>query len=157
MSKPTLGKKAPDFELPATRDQRVKLSKLKGKNVVLYFYPKDNTSGCTLEGQDFRDNYSKFKRRDTLVFGISRDSLKSHENFCAKQKFTFDLCSDADEIVCRLYDVIKEKNMYGRKVLGIERSTFLIDTKGVLVREWRKVSVKGHVAEVLDAVKMLEK
>lgn len=157
MSKLTVGKKAPDFELPATREQGVKLSKLKGSNVVLYFYPKDNTSGCTLEGQDFRDNHAKFKRRDTLVFGISRDSLKSHENFRNKQKFPFDLLSDTDETVCKLYDVIKEKNMYGRKVLGIERSTFLIDARGVLAREWRKVSVKGHVAEVLDAVKTLEK
>jgi thioredoxin-dependent peroxiredoxin len=155
MSKPMLGKKAPDFELSATRDQRVKLSKLKGKNVVLYFYPKDNTSGCTLEGQDFRDNYAKFKRRDTLVFGISRDSLKSHDNFRNKQGFPFDLLADSDEVVCKLYDVIKEKNMYGRKVLGIERSTFLIDAKGVLVREWRKVSVKGHVAEVLEVVKTI--
>lgn len=157
MSKPAIGKKAPDFELPATRDQHLKLSKLKGSNVVLYFYPKDSTPGCTLEGQDFRDNYAKFKRRDTVILGISRDSLKSHENFCAKQKFPFDLLSDADEKVCKLYDVIKEKNMYGRKVLGIERSTFLIDAKGVLFREWRKVSVKGHVAEVLDAVKALAK
>lgn len=157
MSKPVIGKKAPDFELPATRDQHLKLSKLKGNNVVLYFYPKDSTPGCTLEGQDFRDNYAKFKRLDTLIFGISRDSLKSHENFCAKQKFPFDLLSDADEKVCKLYDVIKEKNMYGRKVLGIERSTFLIDAKGTLVREWRKVSVKGHVTEVLDAVKALAK
>ncbi|HEX6550759.1 MAG TPA: peroxiredoxin [Gammaproteobacteria bacterium] len=157
MSKPVVGKKAPDFELPATRDQHLKLSKLKGSNVVLYFYPKDSTPGCTLEGQDFRDNYAKFKRRDTVILGISRDSLKSHENFCSKQKFPFDLLSDADEKVCKLYDVIKEKNMYGRKVLGIERSTFLIDAKGVLVREWRKVSVKGHAAEVLDAVKALAK
>jgi peroxiredoxin Q/BCP len=157
MSKPVVGKKAPDFELPATRDQHVKLSKLKGKNVVLYFYPKDNTSGCTLEGQGFRDDHLKFKRRNTLVLGISRDSLKSHDNFRTKQEFPFELLSDTDETVCRLYDVIKEKNMYGRKVLGIERSTFLIDAKGVLVKEWRKVSVKGHVAEVLDAVKTLEK
>ena len=157
MSKPVIGKKAPDFELPATRDQHLKLSKLKGNNVVLYFYPKDSTPGCTLEGQDFRDNYAKFKRRDTVILGISRDSVRSHENFCAKQKFPFDLLSDADEKVCKLYDVIKEKNMYGRKVLGIERSTFLIDAKGTLVREWRKVSVKGHVAEVLDAVKALAK
>lgn len=157
MSKPIVGKKAPDFELPATREQRVKLSKLKGKNVVLYFYPKDNTSGCTLEGQAFSADYPKFKRRDTLVFGISRDSIRSHENFRTKQNFPFDLLSDADETACKLYDVIKVKNMYGRKVLGIERSTFLIDAKGVLVREWRKVSVKGHVAEVLDAVKALVK
>jgi peroxiredoxin Q/BCP len=157
MTKPAVGKKAPDFELPATRDQRVRLSQLKGSNVVLYFYPKDSTPGCTLEGQDFRDNYAKFKRRNTLVFGISRDSLRSHENFRTKQKFPFDLLSDADEKVCRLFDVIREKNMYGRKVLGIERSTFLIDSKGNLAREWRKVSVKGHVDEVLDAVKTLEK
>lgn len=157
MTKPTVGKKAPDFELPSTRDQHVRLSRLKGSNVVLYFYPKDSTPGCTLEGQDFRDSYAKFKRRNTLVFGISRDTLKSHENFRSKQQFPFDLLSDADEKVCRLYDVIREKNMYGRKVLGIERSTFLIDSKGNLAREWRKVSVKGHVDEVLDAVKTLEK
>ncbi|HET7649815.1 MAG TPA: peroxiredoxin [Gammaproteobacteria bacterium] len=157
MTKPTVGKKAPDFELPSTRDQHVRLSRLKGSNVVLYFYPKDSTPGCTLEGQDFRDSYAKFRRRNTLVFGISRDTLKSHENFRSKQQFPFDLLSDADEKVCRLYDVIREKNMYGRKVLGIERSTFLIDSKGNLAREWRKVSVKGHVDEVLDAVKTLEK
>ena len=157
MSKPVVGKKAPDFELPATRDQHVKLSKLKGKNVVLYFYPKGNTWGCTLEGQGFRDDHLKFKRRNTLELGISRDSLKSHDNFRTKQEFPFDLLSDTDETVCSLYDVIKEKNMYGRKVLGIERSAFLIDAKGVLLKEWRKVSVKGHVAEVLDAVKTLEK
>lgn len=157
MTKPTVGKKAPDFELPSTRDQHVRLSRLKGSNVVLYFYPKDSTPGCTLEGQDFRDSYAKFKRRNTLVFGISRDTLKSHENFRSKQQFPFDLLSDADEKVCRLYDVIREKNMYGRKVLGIERSTFLIDSNGNLAREWRKVSVKGHVDEVLDAVKTLEK
>lgn len=157
MSKPVVGKKAPDFELPATRDQHLKLSKLKGSNVVLYFYPKDSTPGCTLEGQDFRDSHAKFKRRDTVILGISRDSLKSHENFRSKQQFPFDLLSDADEKVCKLYDVIKEKNMYGRKVLGIERSTFLIDARGILVREWRKVSVKEHVVEVLDAVKALAK
>lgn len=157
MAKPVIGKKTPDFELPATREQQVKLSSLKGKHVVLYFYPKDSTPGCTLEGQDFRDNYQKFSRRNTLIFGVSRDSLKSHENFRAKQKFPFDLLSDADEKACKLYDVIKEKNMYGRKVLGIERSTFLIDAKGILVHEWRKVSVKGHVDEVLDAVKELGK
>jgi len=157
MSNPALGKKAPDFELPATGEQQVKLSKLKGKNVVLYFYPKDSTPGCTLEGQDFRDNHLKFSRRNTLVFGISRDSLKSHENFRSKQKFPFHLLSDSDEKVCKLYNVIKEKNMYGRKVLGIERSTFLIDSSGKLVREWRKLSVKGHVDEVLEAIKALSK
>jgi len=157
MSNPPLGKKAPDFELPATGDQQIKLSKLKGKNVVLYFYPRDSTPGCTLEGQDFRDNHLKFARRNTLVFGISRDSIKSHENFRSKQKFPFHLLSDSDEKACKLYNVIKEKNMYGRKVLGIERSTFLIDSAGKLAKEWRKVSVKGHVAEVLEAVKALGK
>lgn len=157
MSNPPLGQKAPDFELPATGDQQIKLSRLKGKNVVLYFYPKDSTPGCTLEGQDFRDNHLKFNRRNTLVFGISRDSLKSHENFRSKQKFPFHLLSDGDEKVCKLYNVIREKNMYGRKVLGIERSTFLIDSNGKLVKEWRKVSVKGHVEEVLEAVKALDK
>lgn len=157
MSKPVVGKKAPDFELPATGNQRVKLSKLKGTNVVLYFYPKDNTPGCTLEGQFFRDKHLNFKRRNTLVFGISRDSLKSHENFCTKQAFPFPLLSDQEGTVCKLYDVIREKNMYGRKVIGIERSTFLIDAVGKLAREWRKVSVKGHVEEVLDAVKALQK
>lgn len=157
MSKPVVGKKAPDFELAATGDQHIRLSRLKGSNLVLYFYPKDSTPGCTLEGQDFRDRHLKFKRRNTLIFGISRDSLKSHENFRTKQKFPFALLSDSDETACKLYDVIREKNLYGRKVLGIERSTFLIDASGKLVREWRKVSVKGHADEVLEAIKELEK
>jgi peroxiredoxin Q/BCP len=147
-----LNKAVPDFELPATGDKQIRLSDLKGKTVVVYFYPKDNTPGCTTESQDFRDNHAKFKRRKTMVLGVSRDSLKSHENFKAKYDFPFDLISDSDEKLCTLFDVIKEKNMYGRKVLGIERSTFLIDEKGVLRREWRKVKVKGHVDEVLEAV-----
>lgn len=155
MSKVTLDKKVPDFELPATGDKAVKLSEFKGKNVVLYFYPKDSTPGCTREGQDFRDNYGKFKRRNTVVLGVSRDSLKSHENFKTKQEFPFDLLSDKEETLCGLFDVIKEKNMYGKKVMGIERSTFLIDAEGVLRREWRKVKVDGHVEEVLEAVKDL--
>jgi len=153
--KATLGKKVPAFALPATGDKSVKLSELKGKNVVLYFYPKDSTPGCTREGQDFRDNHAKFKRRNTVILGVSRDSLKSHENFKAKQAFPFDLLSDPDEQLCAMFDVIKEKNMYGKKVLGIERSTFLIDAGGVLRREWRKVKVDGHVDEVLEAVKEL--
>ena len=155
MTKVAVGKKVPDFELPATGDETFRLSDYKGENVVLYFYPKDSTPGCTTEGQDFRDNHRKFRARKTRVFGISRDSLKSHENFKAKQEFPFQLLSDADEKACQLFDVIKEKNMYGRKVLGIERSTFLIDADGKLVREWRKVKVPGHVDEVLEAVKEL--
>ncbi len=155
MSKVEVGKKVPDFKLPATGEQTITLSDLRDKNVVVYFYPRDNTPGCTLEGQDFRDQINKFRRRKTVVLGISRDSIKSHDNFKAKQKLPFDLLSDADEKVCRLFDVIREKNLYGRKVLGIERSTFLIDGKGVLRREWRKVKVKGHVDEVLEAIKQI--
>jgi len=155
MSKVTVGKPVPDFTLPATGGKDISLSDFRGKNVVIYFYPKDSTPGCTTEGQDFRDSIKTFQRRKTVVLGVSRDSIKSHENFKAKQDFPFDLLSDADEQACRLFDVIKEKNMYGRKVMGIERSTFLIDAEGILRREWRKVSVKGHVEEVLEAVKAL--
>ncbi|MGB5339909.1 MAG: peroxiredoxin [Gammaproteobacteria bacterium] len=155
MSKVTVGKKVPDFTLPATGDREIALSGLRGKHVVVYFYPKDNTSGCTLEGEDFRDRINTFKRRNTVILGISRDSIKSHENFKAKYEFPFELLSDADETVCKQFDVIKEKNMYGRKVMGIERSTFLIDDKGVLRKEWRKVKVDGHADAVLDAIKEL--
>ena len=152
----TVGKRVPDFSAPATGDQTIKLSDFKGeKNVVLYFYPKDSTPGCTTEGQNFRDNYRKFSSRKTVILGVSRDSLKSHENFKAKQAFQFDLLSDPDEALCTLFDVIKMKNMYGKQVRGIERSTFLIDKNGVLRREWRKVKVAGHVEEVLDAIKEL--
>jgi len=157
MAKATLNKKVPDFNLPATGEQQVKLSDLTDKNIILYFYPKDNTSGCTREGQDFRDNMSKFKRQNAVVFGISRDSIKSHENFKAKQNFNFELISDEDEKLCDIFDVIKIKNMYGKQGRGIERSTFLIDDKGKLQQEWRKVKVDGHVDEVLDAVKALNK
>ena len=146
-----------DFTSPATGDQQIRLKDLRGQNVVLYFYPKDSTPGCTLEGQDFRDLHAKFRRQKTVVLGVSRDSLASHEKFKAKQKFPFELLSDPDEKLCKQFDVIKEKNMYGRKVLGIERSTFLIDTDGKLRREWRKVKVKNHAAEVLEAVKELGK
>ena len=155
MPKVVVGKKVPDFSLPATGDKTFKLSDYKGEKVVLYFYPKDATPGCTTEGQDFRDNHRKFRARKTRIFGISRDSLTSHERFREKQGFPFDLLSDEDEKACKLFDVIKEKNMYGKKVMGIERSTFLIDEEGVLRQEWRKVKVKGHVDEVLDAVKAL--
>jgi peroxiredoxin Q/BCP len=150
-----LNKKVPDFDLPATGDKNIKLSLLKGKKVIIYFYPKDSTSGCTTEGQNFRDNHNKFKRAGAIVLGVSRDSIKSHENFKEKQEFPFDLMSDKEETLCNLFDVIKEKNMYGKKVMGIERSTFLLDEKGVLRQEWRKVKVDGHVEEVLNATKSL--
>ena len=155
MAKVSVGKKVPDFSVAATGGQTVSLKEYRGKNVIVYFYPKDSTPGCTLEGQDFRDNHAKFKQQKAIVFGVSRDSVSSHERFREKQGFKFDLLSDPDEKLCRLFDVIREKNMYGRKVIGIERSTFLIDHVGVLRQEWRKVRVKGHVAEILDAVKAL--
>ena len=155
MSKVQIGRMAPNFKAAATGDQEIELRSLRGSKVVLYFYPKDSTPGCTTEGLDFKANHLKFKRRNTVVLGISRDSVTSHEKFKAKQNFPFDLLSDADEKVCKLFDVIKEKNMYGRKVMGIERSTFLIDDKGKLRNEWRKVKVKGHVDEVLEAVAAL--
>ncbi len=155
MSQVEINKKVPAFSAAATGDQTLSLKDYQGRKLVVYFYPKDSTPGCTTEGQDFRDNYAKFKRAKTEILGVSRDSLKSHENFKAKQEFPFELLSDPDEALCQLFDVIKEKNMYGRKVMGIERSTFLIDEKGVLRQEWRKVKVKGHVEEVLNAVKAL--
>ena len=155
MGKLAIGNKVPDFRLPATGDKTVSLADFSGQRVVLYFYPKDSTPGCTTEGQDFRDRINTFRRRNTAVLGISRDSVKSHENFRTKQQFPFDLLSDSDEKLCRLFDVIREKNMYGRKVMGIERSTFLIDENGVLRNEWRKVKVAGHVEEVLEAIKSL--
>jgi peroxiredoxin Q/BCP len=150
-----IGKKVANFSLPATGDKNVSLDDFKGSNLVIYFYPKDSTSGCTLEGQNFRDNYGEFKKAGTAVLGVSRDSLKSHENFKTRQEFTFDLLSDAEETLCRQFDVIHEKNMYGRKFMGIVRSTFLIDGDGVLQKEWRKVRVKGHVEEVLEAARSL--
>ncbi|NOY67036.1 MAG: peroxiredoxin [Gammaproteobacteria bacterium] len=157
MATASIGKKVPAFNLPATGEQNIKLASLKDKNIVIYFYPKDNTSGCTTEGQNFRDEHTKFKRQNTIILGVSRDSIKSHENFKEKQNFPFDLISDSDEILCKIFDVIKMKNMYGKKALGVERSTFLIDTSGKLQQEWRKVKVDGHVNEVLDAVKALNK
>lgn len=150
----TLGKPIPDFKLDSTGGP-ISRAALKGKKTILYFYPKDNTPGCTLEGQDFRDQLAKFKRAGAQVFGVSRDSLKSHENFKSKQAFGFELISDPDEVLCKMFDVIKMKNMYGKQVRGIERSTFLLDDKAALRQEWRKVKVAGHVEEVLAAVKAL--
>ncbi len=152
-----IGKKVKNFKLPATGDKTVSLSDFRCKNVVLYFYPKDSTPGCTTEAGDFRDAKGRFTRANAVILGVSRDSIKSHENFKAKQKLSFDLLSDADEELCQYFDVIKMKNMYGKKVRGIERSTFLIDGKGILRQEWRKVKVKGHVEEVLEAVKQLNR
>jgi len=150
-----IDKKVASFSLPATGDKTVSLQDFKGSNLVIYFYPKDSTPGCTLEGQNFRDSIDEFRKAGTEILGVSRDSLKAHENFKAKQSFPFDLLSDADEKLCRQFDVIHEKNMYGRKVMGIVRSTFLIDGEGILRGKWRKVRVKGHVDEVLEAAKSL--
>ena len=150
-----IGKKVANFSLPATDEKDVSLKDFSGSNLVIYFYPKDSTPGCTLEGQNFRDRYDDFSKSGTRILGVSRDSVKAHENFKAKQEFPFDLLSDADEKLCNQFDVIHEKNMYGRKVMGIVRSTFLIDGEGVLRREWRKVRVKGHVDEVFEAAESL--
>ena len=151
-----LNQPIPDFELPSTGGKSFKLSDYRGKTLIIYFYPKDATPGCTAQGQQFRDTYAEFRGAGAEIFGISRDSLKSHENFKAKFSLPFELLSDADEIACGLFDVIKQKNMYGKQVRGIERSTFVIDANGMLVREWRKVKVDGHVAEVLSFVQSLQ-
>lgn len=156
MASPRLNRVVAVFKAESTGGE-VRLKDLRGKHVVLYFYPKDATPGCTQEGQDFRDLHAKFKRQKTTIFGVSRDSLSSHEKFKSKQKFPFDLISDPDEALCRKFDVIREKSLYGRKFMGVERSTFLIDADGKLRREWRKVKVKGHADEVLDAARELNK
>jgi peroxiredoxin Q/BCP len=145
-----LGKKVPEFSLPATGGKPWKLSAAAGRKLVVYFYPKDNTSGCTQEGTDFRDLHAQFRKAGADVVGVSPDTLASHEKFKAKYGFPFELLADPEKQACHLFDVIKEKSMYGRKYLGVERSTFLLDEKGVLRREWRKVKVAGHAAEVLD-------
>ena len=150
-----LSKVVKDFSLPSTGGGAFRLSEHRGKKLVLYFYPKDNTPGCTLEGADFRDRYKEFRRAGAEVVGVSRDSIKSHEGFKAKMKFPFELLSDAEEELCAQFGVIKMKNMYGKKVRGIERSTFVIDGEGRLAREWRGVKVPGHVEEVLNFVKTL--
>ena len=144
-----------DFQIPATSEKTVSLSQLKGKQVVIYFYPKDSTPGCTTEGQGFRDHYAEFQAANTEVFGVSRDSLKSHENFKAKQGFPFELLSDKDEALCQLFDVIKLKKLYGKEYLGVDRSTFLIDKDGVLRHQWHGVKVPGHVEAVLEQAKAL--
>jgi len=150
-----LGKPVPDFSLPSTGNGTFRLSEHPGSKLVLYFYPKDNTPGCTTEGGDFRDRHKDFSRAGCKVFGVSRDSLASHQKFKDKMKFPFELLADEDEAVCKQFRVMKMKNMYGRKVRGIERSTFVIDGKGMLAREWRGVRVPGHVEEVLNFVKAL--
>jgi peroxiredoxin Q/BCP len=149
----SIGKRVENFTLPATGDQNLSLTDFKGTNLIIYFYPKDNTSGCTREGQDFRDLYSQFTNLGTNILGVSRDSVKAHENFKAKHEFPFQLLSDSEELLCRQFDVIREKKLYGRIYMGIERSTFLIDAEGVLIQEWRKVRVPGHAQAVLDALK----
>ena len=150
-----LGETVDEFSLPSTGGETFRLHAHRGKTVVLYFYPKDNTPGCTVEGQQFRDAYAQFRHAGCEVFGISRDSIKSHENFKTKMQFPFALLSDPEELACGLFGVIKIKNMYGRQVRGIERSTFVIDEDGKLVREWRGVKVPGHAQEVLSFVKTL--
>ena len=149
------GDTAPEFSAINQDGKMINLTDYKGKKVVLYFYPKDNTSGCTQEGIDFSENYNKFKKLNTEIFGISRDNLKSHNNFKEKYGFKFDLISDTEENICNSFSVIKEKSMYGKKYMGVERSTFIIDSHGSLIQEWRKVKVKGHVDEVLKYIKEL--
>ena len=155
MSKAATGKRIPDLELDGTGGKTFKTAEMSGKTYVVYFYPKDNTPGCTSEGQDFRDLYPEFAGAGTEIFGISRDTVASHEKFKAKYHFPFELLSDTEEKACKAFDVLHEKVMYGRKVWGIVRSTFLIDEKGILRSEWRKVRVKGHAQEVLEAVRDL--
>jgi thioredoxin-dependent peroxiredoxin len=145
----------PDFEVAASGNQRFASAAFKGHPYIVYFYPKDDTPGCTVEGSQFRDLHAEFKKLGYMVFGVSRDSVASHDKFKAKMNFPFDLLSDKDEVMCKLFDVIKEKNMYGKKVFGIERSTFIMGRNGEIVREWRGVKVDGHAAEVLAAVKSL--
>ena len=155
MSTVELNQSISDFTCATTANEAMTLASLKGKNVIIYFYPKDNTPGCTQEGQDFRDHYAEFQAANTVIFGVSRDSLRVHTNFKAKHEFPFELISDPDEALCKQFDVIKLKKLYGKEHMGIERSTFLINTDGVLIKEWRKVKVKIHIAEVLEAVKAL--
>jgi peroxiredoxin Q/BCP len=150
---PTLNRVVKDFKCAATGDQTIQLKTLRGKKVVLYFYPKDSTPGCTAEGQKFRNLHAKFKRQNMVILGTSCDSLASHEKFKAKQSFPFDLLSDPDEKLCKQFDVIREKMLYGRKYMGVERSTFLIDEEGKLKQEWQKLKVKGHADEVLQSVR----
>jgi len=148
----SVGKRVENFTLPATGDQNLSLNDFKGRSLIIYFYPKDNTSGCTREGQDFRDLYPQFIAAGADILGVSRDSIKMHENFRAKHEFPFQLLSDSDELLCKQFDVIHEKKLYGRTYMGIVRSTFLIDAEGILQQEWKKVRVPGHAQAVLDAL-----
>lgn len=153
MSQPSSPVESP--ELPATGGTELSIQSFRGQPLVVYFYPRDNTPGCTKEGQAFRDLHGEFEQLGAAIVGVSRDSLRTHENFKEKHAFPFELIADTDETLCRQFDVIKEKNMYGRKVMGVERSTFLLDADGAVVREWRKVKVPGHAEEVLEAVREL--
>ena len=155
MSGPRMNRVVGNFKAAATGDKAIELKELRGQNVVIYFYPKDSTPGCTTEGRDFSALYDKFRRQKTVILGVSRDSIASHEKFKEKQGFRFELVSDPDGKLCEKFDVIKLKKLYGREFMGIERSTFLIDADGKLRKEWRKVKVAGHADEVLDAVKAL--
>jgi len=155
MAKVEVGKPLPAFSGEATGGLKIASKDLKGQRYVLFFYPRDNTPGCTVESKDFRDLYDKFKRRKAKIIGISRDTLTSHEKFKEKFGFPFELIADPEEKICNLFGVMKDKNMYGKKVRGIERSTFIVDEKGVLRREWRKVKVDGHAQAVLDSLKEL--
>ena len=155
MAKVKVGIKVPDFKARLTIGFKFLLREHLGKNIIVYFYPKDNTPGCTMESESFKDHFQSFRSNNAEIIGVSRDSVQSHEKFIQKYAFPFDLISDEDEKVCRLFDVIKEKNMYGKKYMGIERSTFIIDVSGILVHEWRKVKVKGHVEEVLITLEQM--
>ena len=155
MTKKLEGKKCPNFKADCTSNLYLSNKDFIGKNLIIYFYPKDSTPGCTTEGQDFRDNFKVFKKLNTEILGVSRESIKSHENFKSKQSFPFELLSDPDEKVCKAFDVMKLKSMYGRQYIGIDRSTFLINIEGKIIKEWRSVKVTGHVEEVLEAVKDL--
>ncbi len=155
MSEIKVGKKAPEFTLPNESGTNISLSDFIGKKVIVYFYPKDNTSGCTLEAENFRDNQIEFEKLNTEILGISKDSTRSHFNFATKLDLNFHLLSDSDETVHKLYDVIKPKKMYGKEYVGTERSTFIIDENGILLKEYRNVKVKGHIQEVFEYIKSL--
>jgi peroxiredoxin Q/BCP len=148
----SVGKRVKNFSLPATGDQNLSLSDFSGRKLIIYFYPKDNTPGCTREGQEFRDLHAQFDKLGADILGVSRDSVRTHDNYRNKHDFPFHLLSDKEELLCKQFDVIKEKKLYGRTYMGIERSTFLIDEKGILRHEWRKLKVPGHVEAVLETL-----
>ena len=156
MTTTMLNQTVTDFELPATTGTTFKLSNYQGKTLIVYFYPKDNTPGCTTQGMQFRDSYAEFQAANAEIVGVSRDNLKSHENFKAKFSFPFELLADTEELACGIFGVMKMKNMYGKQVRGVERSTFVIDKSGILVHEWRGVKVDGHAQEVLNFIKTLQ-